>query len=374
MESRIEALADELAVRVEMDVGWRAAMLAAPRHLFVPLVAWATPYDEPGHVIDHDADRAGWLKAAYADHPIVTQIDDGRTGIREAETGECFSSSLSAPGAVMSLLDLLSPYPGDRVLEVGTGTGWTAALLSHRVGAANVTSVEIDASVLATAAGNLERAGHHPRLVLGDGLLGHPGGAPYDRVHVTCGVHEVPYAWVEQTRPGGLIVLPWNPPFETGHDLALTVTSEGTAVGRFRGGSSYMTVRGRRHPARPQVEPDQWRHRETAVDPRRVMRAGYGADVAMATLVPGVWSETEPGRESMTVRLWDRTSVALVRGREVRRYGERDLWGELETAFSEWVGWGSPGRNRFGLTVTRHDQHVWLDSPCNPLKKIEPAT
>ena len=317
-------------------------------------------------MIDHAADAAGWLKAAYADHPIVTQIDDGQTDVREGE-GWVYSSSLSAPGAVMSFLDLLSPLPGDKVLEVGTGTGWTAALLSHQVGAGNVTSVEIDETLLVTAAENLKRAGHAPRLVLGDGLLGFVDGAPYDRVHVTCGVYEIPYAWVKQTRPGGVIVLPWCPPFEPGHDIALTVTAKGTAIGRFSGGSSYMMARGQRHPAKPQVEPDRWRLRETTVDPRRVMRGGFGADVVMATLVPGAWSQTESGEESMTVQLWDRTSLAVVVGREVRQHGKRNLWDEVEAAFFQWVEWGCPGRNRFGITITPTGQHIWLDSPNNPI-------
>ncbi|MEV6987312.1 methyltransferase domain-containing protein [Sphaerisporangium sp. NPDC051017] len=364
--ARIDALADELIAREEMGEEWRAAMHAAPRHLFVPPVAWSGPYDRPGHVIDHEADAAGWLKAAYADHPIVTQIDDGETDVREGE-GRVYSSSLSAPGAVMSFLDLLAPYPGDKVLEVGTGTGWTAALLSHRVGAGNVTSIEMDEVLLSTAAENLERAGHDPRLVRGDGLLGFADGAPYDRVHVTCGVYEIPYAWVEQTRPGGVIVLPWSPPFEPGHNIALTVTAKGTAIGGFSGGSSYMMARNQRHPDKPQVEPGRWRLSETDVDPRRVMRGGFGADVVIATLVPEAWSESEFGEESMTVQLWDRTSLAVVAGREVRQYGERNLWDEVEAAFFKWVEWGCPGRNRFGMTVTRDGRHVWLDSPDSPI-------
>ncbi|WP_424531068.1 methyltransferase domain-containing protein [Sphaerisporangium viridialbum] len=365
IDSRIDGLVNELTARGAMGEGWREAMHAAPRHLFLPYVAWAMPYGQPAHVIDRHSDAAGWLGAAYADHPVVTQVDDGRTDIREAETGNCFSSSLSAPGAVMSFLDLLSPYSGDKVLEVGTGTGWTAALLSHRVGETNVTSIEIDETVSAIAAENLKLAGHSPRLMVGDGLAGYPEGAPYDRVHVTCGVYEIPYSWVEQTRPGGLIVLPWSPPFESGHNLALTVTNKGTAVGRFSGGSSYMMARSQRHPDKPPLV--QGRRSETAADSRRILRAGYGADVTIAALMPGVWSEYEYDQSSMTLRLWDPNSLALIEGSDVHQYGERSLWDELEDAFFAWVEWGSPDRDRFGMTVTPEGQFVWHDTPDNPV-------
>ena len=79
----------------------------------------------------------------------------------------------------------------------------TAALLSHRRGFANVTSVEIDESLAKQAATNLAQLGYAPRLVVGDGADGRPDRGPYDRVHVTCGVTTIPYAWVEQTVPAG---------------------------------------------------------------------------------------------------------------------------------------------------------------------------
>ena len=70
----------------------------------------------------------------------------------------------------MSLLELLDVEPGHRVLDVGTGTGWTAALLSRLVGSANVTSVEFNPAVSAQASANLGSAGHSPRLIVGMAL------------------------------------------------------------------------------------------------------------------------------------------------------------------------------------------------------------
>lgn len=122
-----------------------------------------------------------------------------------------------------------------RVLEVGTGTGWTAALLSHLVGEENVTSIEVDVAVAEQAAKNVSAAGFQPNLVVGDGAIGFSDRAPYDRVHVTCGVHTMPYTWVAQCRPGAVIVAPFST--ECGADVAvcLSVGEDGTAEGRFPG-------------------------------------------------------------------------------------------------------------------------------------------
>ncbi|MFJ5834549.1 hypothetical protein [Streptomyces sp. NPDC093089] len=93
---------------------------------------------------------------------------------------------------------------GHRVLEIGTGTGWNAALLSHRVGAEHVVSIEYDPVVATGAAERLAAAGWGSRLV-GEGRKEYGGGgeAPYSRVIATCSVGEVPRAWIEQAAPVG---------------------------------------------------------------------------------------------------------------------------------------------------------------------------
>src|SRR5690606_21422169 len=128
-------------------------------------------------------DPDGWWDAAYADQPIVTQADDGAT---DPGTGQgSASSSLSAPGIVTAFLELLNPFEGDRILEIGTGTGWTAALLASRP-RVQVTTIEVDAQVAEQAMANLKAVGCDVRVLVGDGAEGHPDGAPFDCVHVTC--------------------------------------------------------------------------------------------------------------------------------------------------------------------------------------------
>src|SRR5690606_12311496 len=183
---RVEALIERLAA-----AGWltqdrvRAALHDVPRHVFAPPVAWTGDSDR----VSKEADPEGWLDLVYGDDAIITQLDDGATDLTTG-AGR-FTSSLSASSTVVSLLELLDVEPGHRVLDVGTGTGWTAALLSRLVGSANVTSVEVDPAVSARAAANLERAGVAPRLIVGDGAHGWALGAPYDRVHATCAVARV---------------------------------------------------------------------------------------------------------------------------------------------------------------------------------------
>jgi protein-L-isoaspartate(D-aspartate) O-methyltransferase len=195
-------------------------------------------------LIDRDKDPDAWLTAAYSDMAIVTQLDDGATDITAGEGR--YTCSLSAPSVILAGLSLLDPREGDRVLEIGTGTGWTAALLSRLVGDENVTTIEVDQAVFARAEENLSTAVCHPRLVLGDGAEGWPQSGPYDRLHVTCGVVTVPYEWVRQTRPGGVIVFPLMSAANSGQLTRVTVDDDGTATGYFYGEVNYMMLRAQR--------------------------------------------------------------------------------------------------------------------------------
>ncbi|MEU4226935.1 methyltransferase domain-containing protein [Nonomuraea sp. NPDC026600] len=364
---RITALTDRLT---DLDDKWRDAFHAVPRHLFIPDKAWCHPDDGPGFLIDRTADPEMWLDVAYSNASIVTQIDDGATDLERGQ-GD-YTSSTSAPGVVAAELKLLDPYDGDEVLEIGTGTGWTAGLLASRLGDESVTSMEIDQVLLATATEHLQQAGLSPRLVLGDGAEGWREGAPYDRVHVTCGVREVPYAWVEQTRPGGAIVVPWMPRWAGGHLVKLIAVGDGTAVGGFHSGVDFMLLRSQRW-SRPRLE-EVYRKSTTYLDPRRVVRSSYGAEVAIAGMLPEVCGthETQDGGE-FHLSLWSDDSDAQVhyapdyKGVAILQRGPRGLWDELEAAYLQWVSWGSPHRDRFGMTVTPEGQHIWLDSPDRSL-------
>jgi protein-L-isoaspartate O-methyltransferase len=110
------------------------------------------------------------------------------------------------PSLMARMLEALDVQDGMRVLEIGTGTGYNAALLSRRLGQANVVSVEIDPGLVAQARSRLATLGYQPALVIGDGLAGAAAQAPYDRIIATAAVPEIPLAWIEQLAPGGKIL------------------------------------------------------------------------------------------------------------------------------------------------------------------------
>ena len=382
---RIDHLCDRVAAAgYPTSSDWREAFHAAPRHLFIPERAWAEPNSpEPGFVIDRSIDEAAWWDAAYSDNAIITQRDDGATDV--AEDGVP-TSSCSAPATVVEFLEALRPEDCNRVLEVGTGTGWTAGLIAHRVGEGNVVSVEVDAGVSERAAKNLAAAGLAPRLVVRDGTLGFPGAAPFDRVHVAVGVAEIPYAWVEQSRPGGVIVAPYMPGYGFGWFARLHVVGDGTAVGRFPGMAGYMMLRSQRPARGPAGEfvHGDFVESTTRLDPRRVEGDSYSADLAISAMVPGVQTRLYHGEgdeaDECTFWILERdardgswASVDYIPGDAefvVQQHGERRLWDEVEAAYLRWLSWGRPGQDRFGLTVTPEGQRVWLDSPDHVVSRM----
>jgi protein-L-isoaspartate(D-aspartate) O-methyltransferase len=367
---RVAALAAQLAASGDLNSGrWHRALRDVPRHLFIPNLALAAPADsEIPYLINREEAPETWWNAVYSDTAIVTQLDDGATDLAVG-TGD-YTCSSSAPGVVIEFLELLDVYDFDEILEIGTGTGWTAALLSSQLDEKNVTTIEIDPQVAADAGKSLEAAGYRPHIITGDGADGWPSEAPYDSVHVTCGVADIPYSWVEQTRPGGFIVLPWIPGYGPGHKVRLRAAGD-VAIGRFHGGSTYMMMRAQRR-GLPHIE-GRPRSSTTYLDPRRVTQSSWGADIAITGMLPGVSSQendtTDQKDGTYDFWLWDGQSSAHVvyspdyKQPTVEQRGPRDLWNETEAAYLEWIKWGSPGRDRFGMTVTPDGQHIWLDSP-----------
>jgi protein-L-isoaspartate(D-aspartate) O-methyltransferase len=149
-----------------------AALRAVPRHEFVP---------------------APQQSGAYADRPLP---------IGEEQT-------VSAPHMVGIMTDLLCLSPGDRVLEIGTGCGYHAAVTAAVVGEdGDVFSVEFEPTLAEEARDRLERLGYDIAVRVGDGHEGWPDHAPYDAAYLTCAPAELPAAVVDQVRPGGRVVAP----------------------------------------------------------------------------------------------------------------------------------------------------------------------
>ena len=146
------------------------ALRSVPRERFVP------------------AAQRSW---AYADRPLPIG----------------YAQTISQPYVVAAMTEALDPQPGDKVLEIGTGSGYQAALLSLLVN--EVHSIEIVPELADEARRRLAEEGYaNVRVVTGDGFLGLPDHAPFDGIIVTAAPPEVPPALVEQLAPGGRLVIP----------------------------------------------------------------------------------------------------------------------------------------------------------------------
>jgi protein-L-isoaspartate(D-aspartate) O-methyltransferase len=172
------------------------AFLATPRHLFV------TRYRDWASARWHDVGAENLqehLAALYENRPLILFGDDD----------DDVQSTISEPSFVLRMLDLLQPGPGQRILELGAGSGWNAALLACLVGPeGHVHSLEIIPEMAGRAAGALERLGiRNVDVIAGDGGDGYPDGAPYDRVIFTAGSYDLPRAFHEQLRDGGLLLM-----------------------------------------------------------------------------------------------------------------------------------------------------------------------
>lgn len=155
-----------------------AAFRATPRHHFLP-----------GHT----------LETIYADKAIAVKRD-----------GDEWLSSSSQPAMMAIMLAQLGLAPGQKVLEIGAGTGYNAALIAHLVRpGGRVISIDLDQDLVETARQHLAAAGvTDVEIRQGDGARGAPDAAPFDRIIVTVGAWDLLPAWRAQLAPGGRIVLP----------------------------------------------------------------------------------------------------------------------------------------------------------------------
>ncbi len=156
-----------------------AAFRAVPRHLFLPDVE---------------------LQKVYSDEVIPTKRLDNEEVV----------SSSSQPAIMAIMLEQLALEPGQRVLEIGAGTGYNAALMAHIVAdTGQVVAVDIDDDIVASAREHLAAAGfNRVQVVCRDGGFGFADAAPYDRIILTVGAADIAPAWHEQLKPGGRLVLP----------------------------------------------------------------------------------------------------------------------------------------------------------------------
>ncbi|MGQ0774128.1 MAG: methyltransferase domain-containing protein [Pseudonocardiales bacterium] len=360
-----------------LPVSWREAFLAVLRHRFLPARIWVDDADGVPQPVDRDTDPDRWLEWVYSNVAIVTQFDDGTTVWPAIGTHR--TSSASEPAMVAIMLDRLDVGEDQRVLEIGTGTGYNAALLAHRLGAAQVTTAEIDPVIAGAAKAALDAAGYPVTTVIGDGAAGWPDGAPYDRVIATvaASLGALPYEWVRQSRPGGVIVAPMRTDYVgSGPLVRFTVNKDGIATGSPVTAVGFMPLR--QHRTRyadlsgvdfddqdPSTEVIQ-----TTTPPWLVART---VDVrwAISTRIATCrWGHRPPTATHPHHHLWfaDQVTGSWAIARydrsggpyQIRQHGPRHLWKEIETAYQWWCDQGEPPLTQWRLTISDDQQTVAL--------------
>ena len=353
---------------------WHEAFLAVPRELFIPDVIWRYAGDDLVPLRRAD-DPDEWLRRAYGPRYVVTQVDDGTPAGPEGR-GRVATSSASRPDIVALMLEAGRVEPGMRILEIGTGTGYTAALLAHRLGARNVTSIEVDPHLAAQARGTLQRAGYgEVTVITGDGTQSYSAGASFDRVLSTVAAPQVPYAWVAQTRPGGLVVTPWGSAFKPAGLLSLTVRPDHTATGGLVNTTiSFMELRDQRIP-RPAIT-ELVHDTDTPHISYTELHASHlcndeDALFAIGLQVPGCHWKYQPATDDddrwhvwfldADSRSWARFDYQpRIRRWPVYQFGPRRLFDEITAAYHHWDQAGRPPVTQWRFTITPRGQQVKL--------------
>ncbi|MFE1309140.1 ATP-grasp peptide maturase system methyltransferase [Streptomyces sp. NPDC058755] len=347
------------------DPAWRAALETVPRELFIGdgLFHFDGCQWDPVHRDQTDLDE--WLRLVYQDTTWVTQVDG--TGAADAPgpvTGRPTSSS-TLPSLIVRMLDLAQISEGDKVLEIGTGTGYSTAILCARLGDKNVYSIEYDPGLSATAADHIHAAGYHPTLITGDGLAGHKDGAEYDAIIATCAVRHIPPAWLYQVRVGGTITTTISGWMLASGLVRLTVQDDGTATGRFHGDQiSYMLARPHERPPRPTFHQHLGQSRPTRVNPA-LLEDWTGQFLAQLAAPSAELMTTSTGVILVDVatgsQAWTEPAGG---GWTVHQHGPLNLWDQVEETLTVWQDAGSHPLSDLGLTVDPDGtQRVWLGTP-----------
>ncbi|MFF1756108.1 methyltransferase [Streptomyces sp. NPDC058266] len=367
--------AEELTAERKLPADWRAAVEAVPRHECSP--AFYVPNDAPGLTAYVPITRElvgaeAWLRRVYSDETLITQFDGRDIDWSDPQpiSGANPTSSSTLPSLVVQMLDALDLDDESTVTEYGTGTGYSTALMCHRLGAERITSVETDAGVADRARAALDRCGYAPRLVTGNGLAGADRSDQAARTIATMGVRGIPWAWVRETAPGGLVVATLRGWLRSLGLVRLVVEDGQHATGQFIAADpAFMIARQQQAPANIGMLPgdDDGKTRETEVGPEvlNMPDSGFVAQLALPNS-RSFFMPDDDGRLRVYVLDAANESFAVLTaagaGWLVREGGPVSLWAEVEQSLALWHAAGSPAATEFGVSVEAGRQRVWLDN------------
>ncbi|MFF9352069.1 protein-L-isoaspartate O-methyltransferase [Streptomyces sp. NPDC014734] len=365
----------------------REALLVLPREVLMPqayvrrsadgetprrwdLLDWASPQD-----------RGELRRVLYGGASVLVQHEGepllGRE--RGCRSGASITSMSTVMGLTASLLDELDLRPGQRMLDVGTGAGVTAAVACQVCGDQGVVTLDRDRHLTRAAAARLADLGFLPEAVCGAGDEGCPARAPFDRILVSYAVAGVPPALVEQLAPGNRLLAHVTTVSPSWPGLAVVErTSDGHVRAELRAVEFahraghgmeriWLTEEFRQ---RITAEPDTWTQRSMLAPPANTDR---GLWLAAGHLLGGLVRDF--GAEHLVIGApgcgsWLRVEPLSERRWNVVTHGPRDIWKEIQDLAALWRAAGSPGRYRL---ILEPDGGQRVASECGRLKWCLPV-
>lgn len=326
-----------------------------PRHLYVPRFTRGHQADDGAWVQEEvNQTHPDWLHEVYTDQVLLTS------------TWPAMSSS-TVPSLMADMLDALDARPGMAVTEIGTGTGYNAALLGRIVGDENVMTIDVATELVTAARQALEEAGHDKVTVVcaDGGSVGVVLPDSTDRLIATCGVSRVPDAWRRAVRPGGRIVVP------LGAGVAvLTVDEQHGAQGQFLStGAYFMSLRpADGAPLMPRPDPPGGPTEPCAMPISAWENSDFTFLVSFSLHLEDVLTDTSAPGE---LTIWHRDgSIATITAEgTARQAGPRRLADILGGLWSGYQNHGQPPRTAYRVEVaptgahsitTTHNGREWV--------------
>jgi protein-L-isoaspartate(D-aspartate) O-methyltransferase len=347
------------------------ALREIPREAFVPAfyqredrpaMKWALRKAE-------EVEPLAWLELMYQDEPLVTKLDERQWPI----------SSSSAPSVMVRMLEALDVQPGHRVLEIGTGTGYNAALLARLAKhPADVTTIELDGALAEQAARALSLVVGPVEVRAKDGRMGEEAHAPYDRIIVTASAGYIPRPWYEQLAPGGRLVMDLQGQQNASGFLVIEKSRDGSgARGTFRQPPLHFM---------PLLDPETGGpHRsdrslfqqacatEVRLEPASPLPRGL-RDPAFCWFLQWFYRSLTvslpfplPGKTTATLVLKDLAHETVLQlneqadgGWQGKQRGAYPLWEQIERAYETFLSYQQPTQERYEVVLSEEQAQLVL--------------
>jgi len=328
---------------------WWKAVTTIPRHLLMPRWFDWDNETESWELRDGPSDESAWMAAAYSGQTRVTRV--GPVHADEAGPGQRYrgwpTSSSTAPGLVVAMYRHAQIYDGADILDIGTGTGYGAALLTRRLGAEHVTSIDVDPYLTHIAGARLSTIGARPEILTADATGELPGS--YDRIVPMMSAPKVPESWLTALRPGGRLVFSLA---RTSVLITANKNPDGSAAGQVEWyPAAFMAARhGPDYPSGlddmlAAIREAEGEHISHGRYPVLDVTWGWELDAILEATAPGIRHHYEHDDKNGMETAWmihEDGSWARAAGNEneppiVHQSGPRRLWDILEDIRHRWV-------------------------------------